>query len=122
MHKVNSVNKYNTSVKYTSEVPPPHILVKGDSAASKHYWREEDEKCLENVTPYSGPSVILPDADTIAPTKRGIIPLSNKLSTAAQTTTVLPKLKSSSLISLGQICDDNGTVLNKKKMIAKIRM
>ena len=45
--------------------------------------------------------------------------LSKKLSTTAQTATVLPHLKSTSLISLGQICDDNCTVvLNRHRMIA----
>ena len=85
MNLINSVNQNNTNVTCFSEVPPPNIVAKGDSAASRHYWREEDEQCLKNITPYSGPSVVLPDADTIAPTKKGTIPLSTKLSPAEQT-------------------------------------
>ena len=62
---------------------------------------------------------MLPDADTLDPSHQGVIPLNKHLSIAAQTATVLPNLKSSSLISLGQICDENCTiVLTKKKSIA----
>ena len=121
MNLVNSVNRNNTNVKCFSEVPPPNIIAKGDSAASQNYWREEDEHCLQNIRPYSGPSVVLPDADTIAPTKKGSIPLSTKLSPSAQTTTILPQLKSSSLISLGQICDDDCTVILDKKNLVAIK-
>ena len=101
--KINSA-KLDSKVTYNySEVPPKHIIAKGDSAASKHYWREEDEQCLNDIRPYKGQSVVLPDADTIEPSKKGVLPLSNQLSNEAQTATVLPKLKSSSLISLGQV-------------------
>ena len=37
--------------------------------ASRNYWRKEDIGCLTNIKNYSGPSVILPDADTLAPKK-----------------------------------------------------
>ena len=95
-----------------SEVPPKYkIIAKGDSAASKHYWREQDLVFLANLRPYSGPSVTLPDADMIPPSQKRLIPLSKQLFIEAQIATALPQLKSSSLISLGQVCDDDCTVI-----------
>ena len=101
-------------------MPPTHnIVAKGDSAASQNYWREQDIKCLDNVIPFMGPSVTLPNNKQILPTNQGLIPLSTQLSKSSRTATVLPQLKSSSLISLGQICDDSCTVLlNKEKLYA----
>ena len=62
---------------------------------------------------------MLPDAGTIAPILQGQLFLLNKLSLQTQRATALSKLKSSSLISLGQLCDDNCTiVLDKTKMLA----
>ena len=96
------------------------IFAKGDSGATSHYIRIEDsDKCLDNIKKYDGPSVMLPDAGTIKPTLQGQLLLSNKLSKQAQRATVLPALKSSSLISLGQLCDNDCTViLDKNKMLA----
>ena len=95
------------------------VMAKDDSAATSHYWREEDKDFLTNVQDYKGPSVILPGADSLEPSNQGILPLSNKLSKQAKTPTTLPKLKSSSLISLGQLCDDDCVILlNKKKLYA----
>ena len=49
----------------------------------------------------------------------GQLMLSSKLSKEAQTATALPALKISSLISLGQLCDENCVILlNKEKMYA----
>ena len=76
-------------------------------------------ECLTDIKQYSGPSVILPDAKVLAQSQQGTIPISNQLSKTAQQATVLQNLKSSSLISLGQICDDQCTiVLDNKKLYA----
>ena len=37
------------------------VIAKGDSAASGHYWRQEDVDCLTRLTNISGPSVTLPN-------------------------------------------------------------
>ena len=104
--------KIDNNIITLSDVPPKYnIISEGDSGASTHYWQEADAACLTNVRPYNKPSVILPDSDTIAPLKKGVLPLSSKLPIAAKMTTVLPYLKNSSLISLGQVCDDKCTVI-----------
>ena len=95
------------------------VIAKADSGASNHYWRPQDTHCLTNLRQYSGPSVILPDADTLSPSQQGTIDISPGLSSLAQTATVLPNLRSSSLISLGQICDSDCTIImNNKKLYA----
>ena len=38
------------------------IIAKGDSAASVHYWREEEFNCLENIIDKKGTRVMLPDS------------------------------------------------------------
>jgi len=104
----------------TSSLDNNIVLAKGDSGATSHYIRIEDtERCLDNIRPYQGSSVMLPDAGTITPTLKGQLRLSKELSSQALRATALPALKSSSLISLGQLCDDDCTViLNKKKLLA----
>ena len=61
----------------------------------------------------------MPDSGEISPTHEGQLPLSDKLSNQAKRATALPALKSSSLVSLGQLCDDDCTViLDKNKLLA----
>lgn len=73
---------------------------------------------LKDIRLYTGTPVILPVADILLPSKQGILEISKKFSQKAQTATVLPHLKSASLISLGQISNDNCTiVMNKQKLI-----
>ena len=103
----------------TSSVVSPCIIAKGDSAASSHYWRKEDAQCLENVQHFAGPSVLLPNQETIQANQRGQLPLSPALSPQAQMTMILLQLKSALLISIGQLCDDECDVLlNKHHLIA----
>ena len=101
-----------------------NIFAKGDSGESSHYIRLKDtSSCLQNIESYEGPEVMLPHTGTIAPTLKGQLSLSNKLSKQAQTATSLPALKSSSLVSLGQLCDDNCTVIfDKHKLLAIKKM
>ena len=94
------------------------IIATGDSAVSNHYWKENDSSVLSNICPFSGPSITLPYEDEIAPSNKIFLQLSNKLSQEAQTATTILQLRSSSLISLGKICDDACTiVLDKNKLI-----
>ena len=91
------------------------VIAKGDSGASAHYWREQDKAILQNIHPDTTVKVTLPNAEPISSTLKGTIPLSSKLTSKAKQATVLPNLHSSSLISLGQLCDDNCKVILDKK-------
>ena len=102
-------------------LPPSdkNIMVKGDSASRHHYWRQEDRKVLKNIQDSSRPSVLLPSGNLISSTQLGVLPLSSQLITNASTATILPNLKSASLISIGQLCDDSCEVyLNKSTLQA----
>ena len=87
------------------------VWAKGDSAASSNYWRPQDKHVLDNIEQCTGPFVQLPNNEMIASNERGQIPLSNNLSKDAKNAQILPKLASSSLISLGQLCDDDCIII-----------
>lgn len=89
------------------------MTAKGDCTASHHYVRPSDVNVLTNVRKYAGQSVTLPDGDKIAPSHQGELPVQG-LSQEARTATVLPRLKSSTLLSLGQLCDDGCSILLTK--------
>ena len=96
-----------------------YIIAKADTGASNHYWRQKDTEILNKLTKKPGPSVQLPNSEIIHTTATGVVPLSKALSEAARNTMILPKLTSASLISLGQLCDDNcDIILNKNEMCA----
>jgi hypothetical protein len=85
------------------------IQAKADSGASHHYWRIQDCSTLSNITknPF-GPTVRLPDNTTIKASHQGTVNFnSNQLSSNASNAHILPNLHNSSLISLGQLADDN---------------
>jgi hypothetical protein len=61
--------------------------------------------------------VKLPDSTIIQATHKGTIPLHPSLSQQAQQAHSFPKITNLSLISIGQICDDNCTaVFNKQNL------
>ena len=95
------------------------MYAKGDSAASSHYWREEDKHVLSQVEDILGPAVLLPNKQTINVTSQGMLPFSDDLTNNAKNAMILPQLKSASLISIGQLCDDDCEVhMNRTKLVA----
>ena len=93
------------------------VKAKLDSGASRHYLRSEDRRVLVNIRPLlNGPHVILPDQSTIQAKESGQLPLPH-VSTHAKEAKVFQDLKSSSLLSLGQLCDDGcKAILDKEKV------
>ena len=87
------------------------VIAKADSGATANYWREEDIKCLTNIKPIVGPSVQLPNGKSIQSNQEGYLHLSNDLNTVTKKVTILPELKSASLLSLGKLCDDNCNIV-----------
>ena len=73
---------------------------------------------LEEVHAFNGPTVTLPDNSTIHSTAFGLLPLpTDVFSKAARNTAVFNNLQSSSLISLGQLCDNDCVIhLNKHEL------
>ena len=96
------------------------VVAKADSGASKHYFRPQDATILHAYRPIQhGKPVHLPDGCTIHSTHQGLLPLLPTLSPTAKTVSVLPSLHSASLVSLGQLCDDDCQVkLDKHSLTA----
>ena len=93
------------------------VIAKADSGATAHYWRLQDTACLHNIKNSEGPTVQLPNGTSIKATQEGYLNISNKLQNKTSKVTILPQLKSASLLSLGKFCDDNCTIaLNKHTM------
>ena len=94
-------------------------MTKGDSAASSHCLRKADKQCIKSITRFNRSSILLLNNLIITTNKKGLLPLSSNLLPNAQTVMILPNLKSASLISIGQLCDDNcNVILNKRRLIA----
>ena len=82
-----------------------------------HYWKDEDKNILLDTQKCTGPPVNLPNSENIYATQQGNLPLSKNLAKKAKIAKILPELRSFSLLSLVQLCDDDCDIrLNKKKM------
>lgn len=57
----------------------------------------------------------------ISPSEQGELPLPPELSTAAKKATILPQLKSTSLVSVGLLFDDNKRVIYDKQRMRAIQ-
>ena len=106
-NKVIITNKLNLIQKYLLSVRKQVIIAKGDSGATNHCWRKEDIDFLQMIQHSICLEVTLLDNSVIKSDQQGHLPISQKLSPEAQQGIVLPHLKSSSLASLCQLCDDN---------------
>ena len=92
------------------------MIVKADSGASRHYFRDCDKHVLQNTVPTKGPTVYLPDMSSLNATEKGFLPI-DQLSRIASEAHVFKKLHSSSLLSIGQLCDDDCLVLLHKNFL-----
>ena len=64
--------------KKFSKAPPKHtIMAKGDSTASKKYWREKDIQFLADIKLYCDLSVTLPDGGMLKLSQKETRPLSS---------------------------------------------
>ena len=111
-------NNLNISSRITSVAPPVNqtpIIAKADSGATKTYFMPSHQHVLEKcTTPTITPTVVLPNKETLQPIAKGLLRLHPELSDKAQTATVLDNLRSASLISIRQLCDDNCVALFSK--------
>ena len=114
--------KLNFSIKQNRLTPPlpvPSIQqtkLKADTGASSNYLTDNDKELLRNWKPSSkGPRVHLPDGDIIASNGTGQLPIPG-LSPSATTAHTFQNLKTS-LLSIGQLCDDGClAIFTKQKM------
>ena len=63
----------------------------------------------------NGPTVYLPNLQTITSTVSGLLPINHNISQQAKLTHIFDELHSASLLSLGQLCDDGCKILLDKQ-------
>ena len=82
--------------------------MKADTGATSTYIRENDTSCAHSFkTLKDGPTIMQPDTSTLTVNKQCTLPLHNNISNFAKSAYVVPRLKNSSLLSIGKLCDDN---------------
>ncbi len=109
------ITSSSSVVHHNTSSPSP--IAKEDSGATHHYLSPVHQHLLDSITSSSGPSVILPDNSVVTTTTKGILPLSGSLTSDAQTAHVIPALHTS-LISSGQLADDDCFILLNKRFLA----
>ena len=120
--------KHSCFATKSSHLPPsslpqasPVVIAKGDSAASKHYFKSDDKHILVKVKfDANGPTVILPNSSWLKSFESGELPISTLISALGKKTAIFDELHSS-LISLGQLCDDNCVVVLGKYLLEVIK-
>jgi hypothetical protein len=117
-HNLNQIDHVTT---YSSDPPPyPSIITKAYSGIfQEHYFKRDDSITLSNYHPtLSGPLVCLPNAKQQGHSSHlGTLQLDAYLSTKARKAHVFDAITNSSLISIGQLCDNNCiTVLDKNSI------
>ena len=104
-----------------SSIVDPHrsyaqvVKVKPDTGASSHYFKATDSSVLQKVrTTQIRPVVTLPDLSTIQATAEGKLSIHPVLSEQATTAHIFDDLTNTSLLSVGQLCDDDCTAIFDK--------
>ena len=91
-------------------IPPSNntIVCKADTGATKNYFTEKDSNILLNLKKVkNGPKVQLPNKMVLPTIFSGNIPLHPLLSNNATKAHIIKGLTNASLISIGQLCDNN---------------
>ena len=108
------------STKTSTTIPPTNhtVICKADSGATRNYFIERDAYVLNDKQLIkNGPKVGLPNGATLEAYLRGNIPFSTLLTTEAMQAHVFKGLTNSSLISIGQLCDDGCIAMFDKKKL-----
>jgi hypothetical protein len=94
-----------------------------DTGATNHFLDSKAEPhCLDVQLTTHGPSVQeVANGETIETTKRALVPLANELSDEAKVGHIFDSLQSGSLISIGQLCDDDCVALFTKYNVKIIK-
>ena len=98
------------------------FCLKADTGASKNFVRDADASLLHNVhTILNGPIAKLPNNTVIQATRKGYLPFSSKLHSSAKEALIYPDLKNASLLSIGQLCDNNCIAIFDKHLLEVIK-
>ena len=101
--KINKFCFKTTSVE--KNVPTYNAFV--DSVATYHFLQPTSLPACANIEKATGPKVAIANGKTITPQSKAHLNLSKRLSLQATKSYTFDDLKTGSLLSLGQLCDDD---------------
>ena len=113
-------NKLNLIQTYTTHNPVARsshnpIVLKADSGASRHYIKPTDQHILQDITECTLAKVTLPNKTTLQASQQGMLPINTP--SPAKTALILPQLTNSSLLSIGQLCDEECIAVFDKQAV-----
>ena len=117
-HSNNNIIKSTSRHTYVAQKTKTsiHSVAKADTSASKHYFAPRDKRTLWHIKKLtSSPNIHLPNNETIQATEIGKLHIHSSLTELASQVQILPQLKNSLLVSIGQLCDDNCIAIFDKK-------
>ena len=89
-------------------------IAKLDSGASQHYFKSQHSNFLKKISTANATPILLPNNTTVHAKLKGTLSLHPSLSEKASTALIVPNLKNESLLSVGQIYDNNCKVTFSK--------
>ena len=117
------LNNTSLSVASITNFTASNTSLKADTGASKNFIRLLDAIALKNVRAIlNGPKAKLPNNTYISSTSIGELPFTAALSQSAKESLIFPELKNASLLSIGQLCDDDCLALFHKKFLWILKM
>ena len=118
---INKINNVNSPLIESVAHSKPLVIAKADSGASGHYFREQDKSALEKIQQPSPATIVqLPDNTTMSSSHDAELPIF-VLSKHAKKVRIFPNLASSSLLSIGQLCNDNCIAIFHKDILQIIK-
>ena len=105
MSNIYNKNSYQQALTVIPPQQNKSIICKADSGATKTYLKPTDQNILQNINKViNGPTVDIPHGENMKTIST--LPLHNLLSAAAKQGNVLEELSNSTLLSIGQLCDN----------------
>ena len=99
-----------------------NFVLKADTGASQHYIKYTDKKYLTNYSVIkTNQTIMLPNGTQIPSTVQGHLPLPQSLNQSTTLAKVLPALRNTSLLSIGQLCDDHCIAIFQKNKFDVIK-
>ena len=83
---------------------------------------EKDKKFLNNIAAAPSVPVELPNGKFLHSCQQGEVPISDYISETGKNAMILKNLNSSSLLSLGQLCDDGCLISLSKQLLLAIKI
>ena len=106
--KVIFTRLFTNNLLSSSLVSNSITYAKADTGASKTFIKQTHISTLQNIRRLQlGPTVLLPNNESLVASHQGQLQFNDCQSDTAKTVYVLPGMTNESLISIGQLCDDD---------------